>query len=166
VTNRLVSWALFGFTTNHEIRLYRINANNGSLIPIGTRLLPLTAASGLDFSPDGKFLYFIRTNTHGNAAMRTELPALGAPQLVLKGANEVRRTLHGHMLLTKQQQVYTITDPDAAVLSDVVNSTAAIWACPGPTLFPHVALQPIVIHNEVPVAYRHLGRKHYELSDH
>ena len=51
----MVSWALFGFTTNHEIRLYRINANNGSLTPIGTRLLLLTAASGLDFSPDGKF---------------------------------------------------------------------------------------------------------------
>jgi hypothetical protein len=52
------------------------------------------------------------------------------------------------------------------VLLDAVNSTGVIWNCPDPILFPHVALQPIIIHNERPVAYRHIGRKHYELSDH
>jgi sugar lactone lactonase YvrE len=85
VTNRLMPQVIFGFglINPHQIRLYRIDASNGSLSLVGIR--PLTVGvSGLDFSPDGQFLYFIRTTVLGNTAMRMEVPAgLIMPQVLL-----------------------------------------------------------------------------------
>jgi YD repeat-containing protein len=165
MTNRHTDAVFYGFQADHMLHLFRINAADGSLTPLSTHLVEEAAVSSLDFSPESEFLYFITTSTGGgHTAMRVDVPGLTTVEGILKGGTEVRRTTHGHMLMTRGKRVHHVELPDAPLTQPP--PAPAVWTSTRPTLFPHVALQPIVIHKEQAVACRHLGRKHYELTDH
>ncbi|MBL7955925.1 MAG: hypothetical protein JNJ91_12870 [Flavobacteriales bacterium] len=100
---------------------------------------------------------------------RLSLPGLTNPQNVLNGATEVRRTVQGHLLVTRGQEVRTLSAPNAPTVPAVLASMATNYTWSGGPYNPlqtNVALQPIIAHAEQGVAHRHLGRKHYELTDH
>ena len=78
---------------------------------------------------------------------------------------DVRHTHDGLMLTIGNlaAEVYTVTDPDGATPT----ASAAITPYIGQgKLLSHMALQPVIITNTVPVKERVLGHKHYELADH
>lgn len=93
---------------------------------------------------------------------------------------EVRRLKGDRMLCTNvfsagmfaQRGAYVIHDPNTAAVATATASTQLIWtfnATPPfaqPHLSPHVALQPLIIHNERSIFTRRVDQKRYELTDH
>jgi len=78
-----------------SLRLYRVNAADGSLVLVSTATGQV-GITGLDFSLNSNYLYYIRSGK----LMRMDVPGLTTAQDLLQRANEVRRTVHGHMLFT------------------------------------------------------------------
>ena len=153
--------SVFGDPVPTHLRLYRVNAADGSLVLVSTATGQV-GITGLDFSPNSNYLYYIRSGK----LMRMDVPGLTTAQDLLQRANEVRRTVHGHMLFTWGQQVKTVTQPELPSLALTMASVTTPWTNSTPQLFADVALQPLVVYTAQPVAQRHVGHKHYELTDH
>ena len=125
----------------------------------------------VDFSPAGEYIYWTETGktstnkyTMGNLR-RAELVDLTTSEALNAKGGDVRHTHDGLMLTIGNlaTEVYTVTDPDGATPT----ASAAITPYIGQgKLLSHMALQPVIITNTVPVKERVLGHKHYELTDH
>jgi len=164
VSSRTQSFGVF-LPGNSQLRLYRITSSDGTLGLVNTQNYTNRTISGLDFSPNGDYLYFVTTAANVTRANRVELPTMAVTETILLGATEVRRTVHGAMLMTQGQSAVTLTNPDAP-LATAVATIPSIWNAGSQSLYPHVALQPLIVYNTPPVAHRAAGNKNYELTDH
>ena len=92
---------------------------------------------------------------------------------------EVRRIKGGRMLTTNvtnllggQRNVYALHEPNASTAALAGASSELIWSFNSTSpyvttaLSPHLALQPLIIHNENPIYTRTVDLKRYELTDH
>ncbi|MDQ3100743.1 MAG: hypothetical protein M3R08_05105, partial [Bacteroidota bacterium] len=154
---------------DHTIRLYEISEDRLTLtLQSPPAILTNKKVSGLDFSPEGNFLYYVWTGNYdevqGHHLRRLTVPGLGADSYAPRPVWDVRRTKHGQMLYTKtsDKTVRLISNPD-----DAAPLLSSIWTCTNQTLLPHVALQPLIIYKEEQHLYsRQLDEKNYELTDH
>ena len=152
----------------YQIRLYRISQDHQTLTLQATYDLPGQYASGLEFSPTSAYLYYVHTSaSNGYSVRRLRLPDLSQDQGIAKGAAEVRRTSHGQLALTMpaHNAVLRLQQPDAGI-ADVLTGATVWHPTEGFTLLSHLALQPLIIHNQRERFDRTLDQKNYELTDH
>jgi RHS repeat-associated protein len=105
--------------------------------------------------------------SNGYSLRRLDVPGLTLSENVAKGAAEVRRTTHGQLAVTMpaHNTLLLLQQPDAA--ANQVLTGAYSWpTLPTHTLLPHLALQPLIIHNQQERFTRTLDQKNYELTDH
>jgi RHS repeat-associated protein len=183
VTSRLTNNTSIAPAINdHQIRLYSIDPDHLGLGDPQTHTFEdISRISSLDFSPESAYLYFVQTyGTDGHRLFRMSVPGSGQPEMVQQSVRftEVRRLKGDRMLCTNvipsvgQRNVYVITNPNATEVSTVNNSVELVWSLntsppfSAPRLSPHLALQPLIIHNENSIFTRHVDQKRYELTDH